>query len=567
MKADGNYKLIADLSFDDQFCTYMDAAGDPTTFSGTLDGMGHTLTFPSELENSSALFGTLSGTVKNLNVGTKEATVKLNYSGTEEVCYGVIANEVTGSATLTNVHLWATVDYMDLAGVVNIGGFIGSVNGALTVTGCSANGSMTHNTASTVSHGVGGFIGDVVAASALTVNFDSCENNMTINDKTKTTSGAGGFIGRISTATATVTMTDCVNTGDVSITLASSFGGASAVGGIVGVCHVASSLTLTGCVNTGDVSTGNKSGGILGSSFDATVKITNCVNSGAITGRNVGGIVGYSDSTGAASATPNYSTVVVSHCVNYGDVDGTTRAGGIVNAGEYSATLDSCVNVGTVKSAKASVVGAIFGRDCKATNCVTLTKAVGGSSVEDTPISEGTYISVTQKNEGAGVRIVNDDKETGLRFKFTMDEASMTALQKLVELYNVKEGDDNVQVGAIFLPTDLLLNGELTEENYSNAVTMEGSASEITDGYYHASLVNLYENHYNTEYSCQSFYRFKTSADSEWITVYANNTETRIIAEVADDALADYNDPNNENKPNYSDEQIQLLEKYAAANH
>ncbi|MBR2293646.1 MAG: hypothetical protein IKA44_05005 [Clostridia bacterium] len=565
MKADGNYKLIADLSFDDQFCTYMDAAGDPTTFSGTLDGMGHTLTFPSELENTSALFGTLSGTVKNLNVGTKEATVKLNYSGTEEVCYGVIVNEVTGSATLTNVHLWATVDYTDLAGVVNIGGFIGSVNGALTVTGCSANGSMTHNTASTVSHGVGGFIGDVVAASALTVNFDSCENNMTINDKTKTTSGAGGFIGRISTATATVTMTDCVNTGDVSITLASSFGGASAAGGIVGVCHVASNLTLTGCVNTGDVSTGNKSGGILGTSKDATVEITNCVNRGDVSGANVGGIVAYTNKTDATSEGESYLTVQVLHCVNYGAVNGTTRCGGMLSAGEYSATIDSCVNVGTVTSdGKASTVGSMYGRRASISNCVTLTKAkYNGGSDEENPETNSTLISVSQTNEGAGVRIVLDDKGTGLRFKFAMDTDSLADLKTLTTNYGV----DNVQVGAIFLPTTLLGEDALTAENYSNALITEGTASAVEGGCYYASLVNLYEDHYTTAYSCQSFWRFRTSADSEWITVYANNTETRIIAEVADDALADYNDPNNENKPNYSDEQIQLLEKYAAANH
>ena len=564
MKADGNYKLIADLSFDDQFCTYMDAAGDPTTFSGTFDGMGHTLTFPSELENSSALFDTLSGTVKNLNVGTEDALVTLNYSGTEEVCYGVIANEVTGSATLTNVHLWATVDYTDLAGVANIGGFIGSVNGALTVTGCSANGSMTHNTATEVTHRVGGFIGKLAPDATVTVVFNSCTNSMTISDKTVITSGAGGFIGEIITAGAYITITDCVNTGAVSITLANSFGGASAAGGIVGVCHVASNLTLTGCVNTGDVSSDNKSGGILGSSKDATVKIKNCVNRGTISGRNVGGIVAYTEKTGATSVGESYLTVQVLHCVNYGDVNGVTRCGGMLSAGEYSATIDSCVNVGTVTSdGKASTVGSMYGRRASISNCVTLTKAkYNGGSDEENPETNSTLISVSQTNEGAGVRIVLDDKGTGLRFKFAMDTDSLADLKTLTTNYGV----DNVQVGAIFLPTTLLGEDALTAENYSSALTMAGSASEITDGYYHASLVNLYENHYNWEYSCQSFYRFRTSADGEWITVYANNTLGRTIADVADAALAAYNDPNNENKPNYSTEQLALLKAYAAAN-
>ena len=139
-----------------------------------------------------------------------------------------------------------------------------------------------------------------------------------------------------------------------------------------------------------------------------------------------------------------------------------------------------------------------------------------------------------------------------MRFKFTMDEASLDALEALTAVY----GAANVQVGAIFLPTELVGEDALTAENYANALTMAGSASEITDGYYHASLVKLYDTHYNTEYSCQSFWRFRTSADSEWITVYANNTLSRTVAGVAAEALAN---------GTYNAEQTAILTAYANA--
>ena len=560
MKADGNYKLIADLSFDDQFCTYMDAAGDPTTFSGTLDGMGHTLTFPSALANSSALFDTLSGTVKNLNVGTEDAHLTMNYSGEAEVCYGVIANEVTASATLTNVHLWADVDYSNCTAVVTIGGFFGKMTTAtsLLMETCSMNGEMTFAPETTVKqvHKVGGFIGRVDAENECTLTFKSCVNNAEITDQSALSSangaGFGGFIGIITATNATIEMTDCVNTGNITPVYTGGFSGVSGAGGFVGVINGTSNLTVENCVNTGDILAKHQTGGILGSSNDATVEIKNCVNRGKITGTNIGGIVGYSK-----KADSNYLAVVVSQCINYGTVEGATRAGGIVGVGESSTTINSCVNVGisATPDKSAAYVGAIFARQCTANNCVTLTKAqYTGDKEENTPATEGTYISVSQTNEGAGVRIHNTADESGLRFKFTMDEASLAALATLTTLY----GAANVEVGAIILPTELLQSEvALTAENYSNAVTMEGSASEITDGYYHASLVKLYDTHYNTEYSCQSFWRFRTSAEGEWITVYADNTKTRTVASVAADAL---DDPN---KPNYSAEQTAILNAYA----
>lgn len=593
VKASGIMKLINDVALNSNLYNYFKLDNSTTTFTGTLDGMGHTMTVtirdrtadPDETADSGdeftynisdavgALFGTLeNGTVKNLNIGTAADPVDIIFYKTGGYNPGGLASQASGDATVSNVHLWANLDYTHCTSTTNIGGFFGKVETgtSLTMEDCSVNGTMTWTpeTASAKLHGVGGFIGMLNPSAACAVTFDSCVSNMAITDNStyKGTAsnpiGVGGFIGKITTANATVTMTDCVNAGDVTSSMAQAWVGYSGAGGFVGLCTAASSLTMTSCENKGNVTSANICGGLLGNWYTGTATIQYCVNRGSITGTNVGGLVGV-----VFQATN--TKVDVSKCVNTGTVTGSTRAGGIVGVGIGVTTIDYCVNMGAVACSGKHNVGAIYGKTCTATNCYT-TVAAEYTGTAGTVTNDSETMSVSQTNEGAGVRIVGDANGSGLRFKFTMDEASMTALQKLVELYGNngelgKDGNENVQVGAIFLPTDLLLNGELTEENYSNALVMAGSASEVTDGYYYASLVKLYEQHYNTAYSCQSFWRFRTSADGEWITVYAGNTESRTISDIADLFLKDIaNGVVDGNR--YTAEQLELVNAYAAAN-
>ena len=595
----GNYALTADITLNLTEPLDFD-------FTGVLDGKGNTLTVsiadrthdngtPDDTSDDytyhiaasgGALFDTLSGTVQNLNlnVGKKDAPVTLNYSGETEVCYGVIAKEVTGSATLTNVHVWAYVNYTNCTGVVSIGGFFGSVNPSaeseITIEECSMNGEMTHTptTALAVVHQVGGFIGLVQSENVCTVKFDSCENNAKITDNSKATQdpGIGGFIGRSTNANATIEMTDCVNTGGVTATLDKNYYSFNGAGGFMGLVSAALNLTMNSCVNRGNVSSKNYTGGLVGLVDSVeTLTVKNCVNYATVNGAQVGGLIGRKMTSTTAS---------VSHCVNYGAITSTTRVGGIVGVGP-DIIFNYCVNAGTVTTSYSKdFAGVICFTNSTLNNCVTFSLAVYKSNAEEkTPQSGCTlievtngnldevkaavgqaYISVSQTNKGAGVRIVNDDKGTGLRFKFTMDEASMTALQTLATTLG-EEG--TVEVGAIFLPADMIEEGKaLTKANYDKALLTEegGSISEIksdADGnyYYYASLVNIQLGHYNDTYSCQSFFRFRTSADGDWITVYGDNMKSESVQTIATKAL---NDPN---QPDYSDDQLNLLEQYSAA--
>ena len=277
-----------------------------------------------------------------------------------------------------------------------------------------------------------------------------------------------------------------------------------------------------------------------------TTTITNCTANGKINVGTGGGTKNVAGFFGSYAATGIFENCVSN--IDFEGTAGTLRVAGIVGNVTGTVTVTNCVNTGTVQN-EGTVNGIVYGSSgtLTAEGCVNL-GTVNGES--------GLASAVTQTNEGAGVRIHNTADESGLRFKFTMDEASLAALATLTTVY----GAANVQVGAVILPTELLrAEVALTAENYANALTNAGSASEITDGYYHASLVKLYDTHYNIEYSCQSFWRFRTSADGEWITVYANNTKSRTVAGVAVEALAD------PNKPNYSQEQLNILNAYANA--
>ena len=273
-----------------------------------------------------------------------------------------------------------------------------------------------------------------------------------------------------------------------------------------------------------------------------TTTITNCTANGKINVGTGGGTKNVAGFFGSYAATGIFENCVSN--IDFEGTAGTLRVAGIVGNVTGTVTVTNCVNTGTVQN-EGTVNGIVYGSSgtLTAEGCVNL-GTVNGES--------GLASAVTQTNVGAGVRIHNTADESGLRFKFTMDEASLDALEALTAVY----GAANVQVGAIFLPTELVGEKALTAENYANALTMAGSASEITDGYYHASLVKLYDTHYNTEYSCQSFWRFKTSADGEWITVYANNTLSRTVAGVAAEALAN---------GTYNAEQTAILTAYANA--
>lgn len=171
------------------------------------------------------------------------------------------------------------------------------------------------------------FIGDARAS----VTFVNCINEATI----EAYNFGGGFIAFLrgnDTAPSTVSLTACVNAGNVTVGSAEATSDVHA-GGIFGGMHTTEiNVNMTNCVNVGDIamattlkSAGNSVGGLIGSTeYNAKqtgrIVLQNCYNGGDLSATvpakgdfkygtaNVGGIVGYFRFGGTASAYNVFNT-------------------------------------------------------------------------------------------------------------------------------------------------------------------------------------------------------------------------------------------------------------------
>lgn len=293
MSASGNYKLANDVTISG---TWDYSA----TFTGTLDGDGHTITIANGATLTGGLFRQLSSkaTVRNLNVvqaGSATYT-PVTPDGCGAYCVGVLA---------------ASIEYP---------------------TDCN-NTAITANAANTI------YIQNVTVTANLT-SITTKDNNRGY--------AVGGIVGEIGMITS---MENCTFNGSISDSARTKVDGGkfeSGYGGIVGVLiRNGGTLTISQCVNNGNIAGYASEGGILGHAREwgggatapAGLTIDKCINTGMITGNgtnnkaSVGGIVGYIYVKDAATAT-------VCHCINTGAIASslTSFAGGVVGAIRRSGT-------------------------------------------------------------------------------------------------------------------------------------------------------------------------------------------------------------------------------------
>ena len=588
------YKFIGDMKLNTVFNSYATKAADSIA-NYTFDGLGNTITFGKKFSqaNFTGMMGaSFAGTVKNLVI-----------DGLTWNCVGKLTNSglmtSTGGGTYENVHF--TNLTMDFTGSTRGNssayvGFVGRNGSAFTATNCSVSGKAYDSahgddfaaaTAITMPVRLGGFLGCVHTENA-DVTLTNCVSNLQIIDRDTNNNAAkhGGFIGSVEAA-ANVTLNKCINNG----TIASS----GRTGGFIGSIQAAATITFNDCVNNGDMPCNRNAGGFLGYDQGPTtggsITFNRCVNNGDVTGNthHAGGLV----ATIAGTTAIKYT---VDACVNNGNISATQGAGGFFGSGATTGVdiilVKNSLNMGDISTIVAegetSKGGAIFGNTaaCATEGSYAITMennanmgtvySMFGNGNKEHAIRNGlnsnmlseAAVGITdapvQTNVGAGIRIVNDDKGTGLRFKVTMDATSYADLQKMAEKY----GAENVMFGALIVPTDYIdaANGIFTKDTVKNARDMYATVDKLTgenDGsaFYYASLVNLYENHYNTEYTCISYYSFRFNANAEWITVYGDAV-TKTISDVADAFLADQT----VDFSRYTPEQLALVNAYAAAN-
>ena len=273
MKPDGDYYLTQDLDFSGTTYTRNVYT---QTFSGTLDGNGHKLTGVTvKGTNSDAgIFGnSFNGTLKNLSIGSEDASVSVSSTGSG-YSVAVVAATMTGGATFDNVKIYANVK-----GDGKTAGFTCyMVSGKITITNCAVYGSVTGNPAA-------GFL-------ALSNDFSNdAEIRDSVNYATVSAQGssAGGFY-TVAASTGgsrktNMVISGCVNFGSISAT-------DWRVGGIVGEFNEekTSTLTVDYCYNMGDITmkgSGGYAAGIVGGlAFHADTSgkrvVTNVYNAGAV---------------------------------------------------------------------------------------------------------------------------------------------------------------------------------------------------------------------------------------------------------------------------------------------
>ena len=417
MAADGNYKLTADITLT---ATYT------TTFTGKLDGDGHTVTI------SAPIFKTLTGaTVSNLKIeGT--AAAGNSHSGALSVQGSKLTiTNVTNNAKITSTKSGA---YM--------GGIIGSVQ--------TGGGKYCYFDTAT----------NAVVNQHETSTFTNCVNNGEINSEGASgTPRMGGIVGNAAKYQYCIYV-KCVNNGKIT----TDFNVGAYTGGIAGSTFGGEAHE---CVNNGEIDAPKSTGWVGGivarltpsqQGTDQSFKFDKCVNNGklsiatdeAVTSGYIGGI---SAGTGTAEfgaqngdqKTPTWAVYAFDGCVNNGEIiGGGNYAGGILGyvygqnkiedrAWYQYATVTNCTNKGKITGLKNIDPIALFNADA--------TKNPGANAATYTSQFIGytnANCTVIKDNIGAGEIVnVNDD------YKVIFGLSSADAAEYQVSGNKVIEGTKN----------------------------------------------------------------------------------------------------------------------------
>ena len=234
---DAYYKQTADINLGD---LGQKSAAIISSFSGTYDGNGHTITYQAQFSASSqniGLFGSVSKTIKNL---TLNASVTISDGGTNWVNVGLLCGTLTG--TLENCH----------------------------ATNCNINSVIATNNGHGIS--VGLLVGKM---SNGTLNYSSGVGNVTGNGR------VGGLVGE---ADGSV-IYGCSFIGEVVAVAVGDKDKPDAAGGICG--EGGKNTTINLCYVNADITATDVACGIVCKSNQSPT-VTNCYAAGTVNGMNAG---------------------------------------------------------------------------------------------------------------------------------------------------------------------------------------------------------------------------------------------------------------------------------------
>ncbi len=507
----GKYYLTADVTL---------PATLPVTFTGTLDGNGHTITV------SAPMFQEFNGTLKNVTIaGSVDVT-----GGTAPVHTGTVAGSSSAAATFDNVKNTATVKGWvldnksgklgELKSRIGTGSLLGYTNANVTVKNCA-------NVADINGYAVGGFVGYVEGADAA-VHFENCLNSGKVTDagavKDGNNGALGGMVG-ICNNTKETKFIGCTNSGEILGTNGGAESNNCPAGGLVGYIYYGKGKTdgtclIKDCLNTANVTGSNQVGGIGGSIY-TVLTAENVVNKGNITSTHnyAAGLVGrngndrdddYKDTAfvvatfkncqnyGNVKSAEQYAGgisgyiswgVVAENCVNYGSLDATAaenlgHVGGIIALSQTSATVKNSYNYGKVESSKVAKVsaGGIMGRAANKGGPVNFERCGNFGEI----IGHGS--GANYGSGGISGYAWGGNGTTVLRYCFNAGKVTATT-------------KDNSAAGLV---TYLNTKSDYTVEycfNSGDVTIAEGSTGYCADLYYNKSVVeikteNIHDNFY-----------------------------------------------------------------------
>ena len=236
----------------------------PSSFSGTLDGAGHTITIQYTSNNttffeagSGILFGNIkNATIKNLTIsGAKLTTNKTSAQ------FGILAFRAYGKSVVDNVHVInATMTSGNTPGG-NFGGFFGDTNANANITIRNSSFDGTIDT----TFNVGGLIGRLGTYSGGTA--DLTVENCTVSGNFIGSGYVGGLVAVAKGGDITVTNTEVKN---ATITASMETGLA---GGVFGIAWSGTNATFNGCTVTNVTLSGATTDNWVAS---GTVETVNC---------------------------------------------------------------------------------------------------------------------------------------------------------------------------------------------------------------------------------------------------------------------------------------------------
>lgn len=240
--------------------------------------------------------------------GNNKTISNMTIPSNAAVQYQALFGLISSDAVVKNLTVSGTVAASNAAGIV------ARMDGG-TISGCVSNVDVTGSIKA----------GGVVCLAQNNSTIVACINNGDISCEMTANGGVAGIVGYI--GNGEVNVTDCANTADIS---EAGSGNKAFAGGICGYVVSGNTGEMTGCVNSGDVSGGLAAGGIIGT-INNGYSVTSSYNSGDITSAtdSAGGIVG------------SCYNATIEDCVNAGTITGVF-AGGVAGQTLTSSIIKNC---------------------------------------------------------------------------------------------------------------------------------------------------------------------------------------------------------------------------------